>query len=265
MADARHVLVTGGTSGIGLAIAQAFAKEGDHLILIGSSPERDYIKAVQAVEAAGKAAGHDVRVCAHGVNITDFPAVKALLAEIVAKVGTLDVVVHSAGVFFETPITDETPEAFDKMMSINVSGMWHVVQASLPYIRRKKGHVHGGKIVAISSICGFYSFAGYAAYAASKAAATALVRSLALELGPLGININAVEPGRVKTSMHDALINDPTKAEALQAVAEANPSKRTFSSPEDIAAVVLFLAGPGAVAMHGSAIVVDEGTSLGLV
>ena len=265
MAQGRTVLVTGGTSGIGLAIAETFARAGDNLILLGSNPERDYTKIVQTVEAAGREAGHDVHVCAYGVNITDFAAVKTVMKSIGDKAGTLDVLVHSAGVFFGTPITDETPDAFDKMMTINVNGMWHVVQAALPFIRRKEGDVPGGKIVAISSICGFYGFAGYAGYAASKAAATALVRSLALELGPLGININAVEPGRVKTSMHDALINDPTKAEVLKAVADANPSKRSFSTPEDIAAVVQFLAGPGAVALHGSAIVVDEGTSLGLV
>ncbi len=265
MAQGRTVLVTGGTSGIGLAIAETFARAGDNLILLGSNPDRDYAKAVQTVEAAGRDAGHDVRVCAHGVDITNFAAVKALMKAIGDKVGLLDVLVHSAGVFFGTPITDETPDAFDKVMTINVNGMWHVVQAALPFIRRKAGDQPGGKIVAISSISGFFGFAGFAGYAASKAAVTSLVRTLALELGPLGININAVEPGRVKTSMHGALINDPAQAETLKAVAEANPSKRSFSSPEDIAAVVQFLASPGAVALHGSAIVVDEGTSLGLV
>lgn len=265
MTHVKKVLVTGGTSGIGLAIAQRFACDGHDLVLIGSDPSRDYSKAVREVRAAAEAAGHQPNLTVHGVDITDFAAVKSMMAHIHDEVGTFDVLVHGAGVFFDTPITDESPDAFTRMMAVNVNGMWNTVQAALPYMRRKCGIHAGGKIVAISSISGFYGFAHYAGYSASKAAVTSLTRSLALELGPMGININAVEPGRVKTSMHDALLKDPAQENVLREIAAANPSGRAFTTPEDIANVVAFLASEGAVAMHGASLVVDEGTTLGIV
>ncbi|GBQ05126.1 SDR family NAD(P)-dependent oxidoreductase [Saccharibacter floricola] len=265
MTHPKKVLVTGGTSGIGLAIAQRFARDGHDLVLIGSNPTRDYGSAVREVRAAAEEVGCQPNVMAHGVDITDFAAVKKLMAHIHDEVGTFDVLVHSAGVFFDTPITDENPDAFVRMMNVNVNGMWHIVQAALPYMRRKMGQVSGGKIVAISSISGFYGFANYSGYSASKAAVTSLTRSLALELGPLGININAVEPGRVKTSMHDALLSDPAQENVLREIAASNPSGRAFTTPEDISNVVAFLASEGAIAMHGASLVVDEGTTLGIV
>ncbi|MXV45170.1 SDR family oxidoreductase [Saccharibacter sp. 17.LH.SD] len=265
MAQQKNVFVTGGTSGIGLAIAQHFARAGHSLVLVGSDSTKDYRQAIDAVEQAADQKGKKVKVVSYGVDITDLSALKVLMADIHEHVGVIDVLVHSAGVFFDTPIAAETSDAFERMMKVNVNGTWNVIQAALPFIRRKSATTSYGKIIAISSISGFYGFAKYSGYSASKAAVTSLVKTLALELGPLGININAVEPGRVKTSMHDALLKDPSKAEVLRQIAAANPSGRAFSTPEDIANVVEFLAGDGADALHGTAIVVDEGTTAGMM
>lgn len=265
MQQSQKVLITGGTSGIGLAIAERFARDGHNLVLIGSSAGRDYSEAVKAVRESAEEVGHRPNVLAYGVDVTNFSAVKEVMTQIHDQIGTFDVIVHGAGVFFETSITDDTPDAFARMMTVNVNGMWHVIQAALPFVRRKTKQRTGGKIVALSSISSFYGFAQYAGYSASKAAVTSLTRALALELGPMGININAVEPGRVKTSMHDALLKDPAQENVLREIASANPSGRAFTTPEDIAHVVAFLASDGAVAIHGAALTVDEGTTLGVV
>ncbi|QHI96223.1 SDR family oxidoreductase [Aristophania vespae] len=264
MAAIKTALITGGTSGIGLAIARKLASQNCNIILVGSRPSKDYSEAVQIVSKVAQTQAGSPWVKSYGVDVTKEADVTALMKVLQADNITLDIVVHSAGVFFDTPITDESSEAFDRMIAINVNGMWNIIRSALPLVKKGSENQPGGKIVALSSICSFFSFATYSGYCASKAAVTALTKSLALELGPMGININAVEPGRVETPMHDQLINDPAQAEILKSIASSNPSRRAFSSPDDIANVVAFLTSDAAQAMHGAAIVIDEGMSLGL-
>ncbi|MDF7673268.1 SDR family NAD(P)-dependent oxidoreductase [Acetobacteraceae bacterium ESL0709] len=264
MSNGKTALITGGTSGIGLAIARKFASSGFNIILVGSNPAKDYSDAVRDVSELSQKKKDKPWVKSYGVEITKESEVAHLVKALQSEDITIDVLVHGAGVFFDTPLASDSTTRFERMMAVNVNGMWNIIHSTLPLLKKGDSQTPGSKIVALSSICSFYSFATYSGYCASKAAVTALTRTLALELGPMGININAVEPGRVETAMHDKLINDPSQASLLRSIAEANPSKRAFSKPEDIAEVVAFLCSDGARALHGASIVVDEGTSLGL-
>lgn len=247
-----------------MAIASKFSSQNYNIILVGSNPSKDYSEAVKIVCAANRTTKSKSWVKSYGAEIIKEADVAHLIKTLQSDNIGIDILVHAAGVFFDTPITSESTKAFERMMAVNVNGMWNIIHASLPILKKGDSDHPGSKIIVLSSICSFYSFATYSGYCASKAAVTALTRSLALELGPMGININAVEPGRVETAMHDKLINDPAQAGILRSIAEANPSKRAFSKPEDIAEVVAFLASDGARALHGASIVVDEGTSLGI-
>jgi 3-hydroxybutyrate dehydrogenase len=246
----RRVLVTGASHGIGFAVARAFALAGADLVILSSTA--DINDAGARIEAVS---GRPVQalVC----DISERAAVRRT----VGSLGRLDVLVNNAGLELITPLLepgDEVDQAFVRITEINVIGTWYVTRAAVPLMGP------GGSIVLTSSVWGKTGAAGFAAYVASKHANIGLVRTLAKELGPRGIRVNAVCPGWVRTRAalrslrevsaragvtEDAMLDDILSAQALPGLME----------PEDVVGVYLFLASEHAGSVTGQAYGVDRG------
>jgi len=247
----KVVIVSGGSQGIGEAIARLYAKEGAQVAVVGSS---DLDKA-QAVADSIRADGGTAR--AYVCDVRDPAQVAALVAAVERDLGALDLLLNGAGVFYPTP-AGSTPEAdFDRMVDINLKGSWNLINAAVPGMQLRKR----GKIICIASVASVYGVAPYAVYCATKAAIVQLVRALALELAPHGIHVNAIAPGNTASPMNAELRSNPA---VVDAIASATPSGRAFSDVEDIAAIALFLASDDSRAMHGSCLLADEGISAGM-
>jgi 3-oxoacyl-[acyl-carrier protein] reductase len=247
----KVVIVSGGSQGIGEAIARLYAKEGAHVAVVGSSD----MQKVQAVADSIRADGGSARpyVC----DVRDAAQVTALVARVEGEMGGVDLLLNGAGVFYPTPAGSTPDTDFDRMVDINLKGSWNLINAIVPAMKMRKH----GKIICMASVASVYGVPTYALYCATKAAIVQLVRALALELAPHGIHINAIAPGNTASPMNADLRSD---AAAVQAIAAATPSGRAFSTVDDIAAIALFLASDDCRAMHGSCLLADEGISAGM-
>jgi 3-oxoacyl-(acyl-carrier-protein) reductase len=232
---ARTVLVTGGNRGIGLAIAQAFAKQGDRV----------------AVTHRGSGAPEGL----FGVqcDITDPAAVDTAFSTIEAELGPVEVLVANAGITDDTLLLRMSEEQFGRVLETNLTGSWRCAKrASMKMLRAK-----WGRIIFISSVVGHLGAAGQANYAASKAGLVGLARSITRELGTRNITANVVAPGFIETDMTAALPED-VKASYLKQI----PASR-FAQPEEVAGVVTFLASDAAGYVSGAVIPVDGGVGMG--
>ncbi|MBV9860563.1 MAG: SDR family oxidoreductase [Alphaproteobacteria bacterium] len=235
----RVVLVTGGGSGIGAATCRAFARAGARVAVL----DRD---AAAAQRVAAEAGGE-----AHALDVADAAAFAGLAQGIAEAAGGIDVLVNCAGTITRHTIEKMPAEAWDRVIAVNLGGVFNGIQAVLPHMRRRGG----GSIVNIASVAGKrISFGGGANYTASKAGLIGFTRHAAYELAPDKIRVNAVCPGPTATPFTGAL---PT-AEQKAARAKKIPLGRVVE-PEDIADVVLFLAGDAARMCTGIAIDVDGG------
>ncbi|MCF2532982.1 3-oxoacyl-[acyl-carrier-protein] reductase [Yinghuangia soli] len=231
----RSVLVTGGNRGIGLAIARAFAAEGDKVAVTSRSGE--------APEGL-----FGVRC-----DITDPEQVEQAFKEVEAHQGAVEVLVANAGITKDTLLLRMSEDDFAQVIDTNLTGTFRVVKrASKGMLRAKKG-----RIVLISSVVGLLGSAGQANYAASKAGLVGFARSLARELGSRNITTNVVAPGFVDTAMTEVL-GEARKAEILAQV----PLGR-YASTEEVAGVVRFLASDAASYITGAVIPVDGGLGMG--
>nr|WP_316640251.1 SDR family NAD(P)-dependent oxidoreductase [uncultured Roseateles sp.] len=248
----KVVIVSGGSQGIGAAIARLYARQGAHVAVVSSS---DLGKA-QAIVAEIAEAGGVAR--AYACDVRDTAQVARLFADAERDLGPVDILLNAAGVFYPTP-AGATPEAdFDRMVDINLKGTWHMVCAAVPGMKARRS----GKIICMASVASSYGVAPFSIYCATKAAVVQMVRTLALELAPHGVQINAIAPGNTASPMNQALRSDPARVAAIAAV---TPSGRAFSDVDDIAAIALFLASDDSRAMHGSCLLADEGISCGTV
>ena len=232
------VVVTGASSGIGLAVAERFVAAGSR-VLTGSRTEPP------------DGGGRWVRT-----DVADPAQAEALVAAAVEAFGRVDVVVNNAGVQVEKTVADTTDEDFDYVMGVNVRGVFNVCRAA---VRQMRNQPEGGVIVNVGSISGHVSDHGMAVYNTSKAAVHALTRSIAIDHGGDGIRCNAVLPGWIETAMADssfAHAADPAAARA--AAVERHPVGR-LGRPEDIAGLVLWLASAEASFVSGSLFTIDGG------
>ena len=237
--DNKVALITGAASGMGRAMALAFAGEGAHVAI--ADLNLDGAKAVVAeIEADGGSAS------AKSLNVANPEESKALVDELVAEHGTLDILVNNAGIGLIKPIEDIAPEEWDRIFNVNVKGLFFLSQAACVPMRKQRS----GKIINMASIAGRRGEALVAAYCASKASVISVTQSVALAMAPYGVNVNAMAPGVVDTPYWKQVdkqfgaITGKAEGETFKDTAADIPLGRT-SVPEDVVPLALFLAGPG--------------------
>ncbi|MFD5797556.1 SDR family NAD(P)-dependent oxidoreductase [Streptomyces diastatochromogenes] len=247
----RTALVTGAGSGIGRAVALAFAAEGAQVVVAGRRPE-PLDETVRLIEERG---GKALAVTADVSRADD---AEALVRAAVEHFGSLDVAVNNAGVFRGgRPLADLPEEDWHTQLAVNVTGVHLALQAQ---IRRMRTQPSGGAIVNVSSTFGLHATSpGAAAYSATKAAVTALSRGAALDHIGDGVRINVVSPGATATSM--SLRPGETEAGRTERAKATLPLGR-ISTTEEVAAAVLYLASDDAASLVGTDLVVDSGGSL---
>ncbi|HEY0247286.1 MAG TPA: SDR family oxidoreductase [Gryllotalpicola sp.] len=238
-------LVTGAASGIGKAIATRLAARGDHVVVL----DRDVAageSAVAGIVAAGGSAEF------RPLDLVDLDAVRGTVDAIAADRGGVDVLINNAGVAVARPFGEYTARDWALMFDINVRGAFFMQQAVVAHMRPRGA----GRIVNIASTAAFVSSSTpESIYDMTKAAVKQLTISSAVELAPLGINVNAVAPGTIATDLTLAVLDTPEKLER----AEAKIPARRLGAPEDIAAAVAFLTSADADYVHGHVLVVDGG------
>jgi 3-oxoacyl-[acyl-carrier protein] reductase len=239
--DGKVALVTGGSRGIGAAIAKRLAREGASVVLTyTSAPEKadDVVKAISVNRG---------RALAIRADAADAEAVQAAVAEAVRAFGRLDVLVNNAGIVQLAPLEEFPLADFDRMVAVNVRAVFVAAQAAARHMGE------GGRIITIGSVnADRMTFPGGGVYAMTKAAVAGLTRGLARDLGPRGITINVVQPGPVDTDMNPA--TGPF-AEAMKATLAIG----RYASAEEVAAMVAYLAGPEAGFVTGACLTIDGG------
>jgi NAD(P)-dependent dehydrogenase (short-subunit alcohol dehydrogenase family) len=242
----KVAIVTGGSEGIGAAIAKGLAAAGATVAIVNRShPER----AADVVAAIGAAGGKAVAVAADCSQVRE---IEAAVGAIAGRFGGIDILVNNAGIFHPVPIEQTSEDVWDSQVDLNLKGAFFFVRSVLPHMERRGG----GKVVNVSSIAGEAGFPSAAAYCASKGGLTNLSRALALELAGRNINVNVLAPGNIATAMNAALRQDDSWRVKMR---ERTPSGDDFLSVDDLVGSVLFLVSDGARKMHGQVLCVDGG------
>ena len=252
----KVAIVTGSTSGIGLAIAYAFAAEGCHIMLNGFGPADAIAK-----EREGMAAKHGVRVEYNGADMSKPAEIAALVAETNSKLGSVDILINNAGIQFVAPIESFPAAKWDAIIAINLSATFHGIQAALPLMKAKKW----GRIINIASTHGLVASAQKVAYVAAKHGIVGLTKVVGMECADTGVTCNAICPGWVLTPLVQTQIEARAKADNISVeqasknlLAEKQPQLQ-FTTTEQIAGLALFLASDTASNMQGTQLVSDGG------
>ncbi len=237
----QRALVTGGSRGIGAAIVKCLAREGAHVALTYVSKPDQANATVQAAQAFG------VQALAIQADSADAKAVLAAVERTVAELGGLDILVNNAGIGVMAPIDDYRLEDFDRTVAVNVRAVFVATQAAVKHMPT------GGRVITIGS-CNAerMPFGGGAVYAMSKAALVGLVKGRARDLGPRGITVNNVQPGPIDTDLNPADSDFGAMLRTLMALPR-------YGAPEEIAALVAYLAGPEAGFVTGASLTIDGG------
>jgi 3-oxoacyl-[acyl-carrier protein] reductase len=242
----KTAVITGGYSGIGRAVAEKLASLGADIALVGIGREEDKAAALEAVKALG------VKVEAYDCDVSDFAQGEQVIAQVIADFGKIDILVNNAGITRDKLMLNMPESDFDAVISVNLKGAFNMTKhVYKPFMRQRSG-----RIVNVASIVGINGNAGQSNYAASKAGVIGLTKSIARELAPRGVTVNAVAPGYIDTAMTQAL-SDKIKDE----IAASIPMKRR-GQPEDVANVIAFLCSDFASYVTGEVIRVDGGIAM---
>ena len=252
----RTALVTGGSRGIGRAVAERFAREGA-VVAIAHLGDAERAAAVLAgLDAIDEAAGIPARGhCAIEADMGAEAAVEAMVAAAIERLGRLDILVNNAGFQRETPGAGFDAATFERILAVDLTGAAIAARAAIRHFLARPG---GGTIVNTTSVHEIVPKPGYAAYAAAKAGLGHLTRTLALEFAEAGIRVNAVGPGAVLTDMNEAWAGDA----AARAAVEAHIPMGFAATPEQIAPVFAFLAGDDAAYVTGQTLYACGGLTL---
>ena len=242
----RTALITGGNSGIGLATARLFIAEGAQVVITG----RD--KAT--LDAASKELGKNL--LAFQADVLDAGARELVFTTIKQQFGNLDIAFANAGIGEFSSIADTSEELFNRVLQINLTGAFLTIKSALPLMQRGASIVVNGSIFELVGAPG-----GAGHYAASKAGMHAMVRAMATELSPLGIRINVVAAGPIKTPISQRSHRPPEQVAAFVKKLELSVPLGRFGEAEEVAKVVLFLASDDSSYVHATEIVVDGGIS----
>jgi glucose 1-dehydrogenase len=242
----KVALVTGSSQGIGRGIATRFAQEGADVVINYNRTPGGAHEVLREVEAAGR---RGLIVQADMGNTDD---IRRLIATAVEHFGRLDILVNNAGVESHAPFWEVKEEDYDRVLNINLKGVFFTTQAMVQHLMQTKRQ---GKIINISSVHEELPFPNFTAYCASKGGLKMFTRNLAVELGPLGITINSIAPGAIETPINAKLLNDPKK---LNSLLGQIPLAR-LGKPKDVAGVAVFLASDDADYVTGSTYYVDGG------
>lgn len=256
MLEGKVALVTGSTSGIGLAVARALARAGAKVMLNGSRPATEAETLRASLEAES---GQTVRYTA--ADMADPASVRGLVAATEAAFGSLDILVNNAGIQHVAPVDEFPDEMWDQLLAINLSSVFHATKAALPGMKAR----NWGRIVNIASAHGLVASPFKAPYTASKHAVVGFSKAVALEVAETGITCNAVCPGYVRTPLVEKQVADQAKVHNMSeeqvirdVILAAQPNKR-FLEADELAEFVRFLCSPAAAGMTGSALSMDGG------
>jgi 3-hydroxybutyrate dehydrogenase len=256
----RNALVTGSTSGIGLAIARALAQEGANVVINGMGE-------AAAIEAErGKIENEfGVKALYNGADMMKPAEIAAMVADAQARLGSLDILVNNAGIQYVSPIEDFPIEKWDAIIAINLSAAFHAIRAAVPGMKARKW----GRIVSTASAHSLVASPFKSAYVSAKHGIAGLTKTVALELATFGVTANCISPGYVWTPLVEKQIPDTMKARGMtkeqvinDVILAAQPSKQ-FVTADQVAALAVYLCSDAAAQITGANLSIDGGWTAG--
>jgi len=240
--EKQVAVVTGGTKGLGKAIAIALAEAGADIAVVSRTPHQDIERSVLSL---GRRYVH------HAADLTKREETKAVIPAVMEKMGSVDILVNSSGICPRAPAKEFSESDWDATLEIDLSASFILAQAA-GRIMLERGK---GKIVNIASILAFQGGINIVAYAAAKHGIAGITKALANEWAGQGVNVNAIAPGYIATEFIDPLMKDPDRSKAIL---ERTPAGR-WGDPDDIAAAAVYLASSASDYVHGTVLTVDGG------
>ncbi len=242
----KLALITGGGTGLGLAMTEAFIQAGARVVITG---RREEVLKEACQKVSGKA-GYIVN------DVTDLDSLPSMVEEIENNYGPIDILVNNAGVNMKKPVFDVTDEEFERIIRTNLTGLFSLTRE----VGKKMAERGQGSVIMITSMAALYGIPKVSAYTASKAAVLGMTRSLATDLSPKGIRVNAIAPGFIDSPMLRKAFNDDPERE--RRVLERTPLN-TLGTPQDVASAAVFLASDASGFVTGVNLPVDGGNAIG--